>query len=43
LAQRIQSLNWEWIAGIVLTAILIPALWRWIDNRKGGERRSSRK
>jgi hypothetical protein len=34
LAQRIQALDWSWIIGILATAILIPALWRWIDSRK---------
>ena len=34
IAQRIQSIDWKWLAGILITALLIPALWRWIDNRK---------
>jgi hypothetical protein len=32
--QRIQEFDWKWIAGIVITLIGIPALWRYIDNRK---------
>ena len=32
--QRIKRLDWEWVAGILLTAILIPAFWRWMDSRK---------
>ena len=35
-AQRIQSIDWKWLAGILITALLIPAFWRWIDNRKKG-------
>ncbi len=34
LAQRIESLDWKWFAGILLTALLIPAFWRWMDSRK---------
>jgi hypothetical protein len=34
LAQRFGSLDWEWIAGILATALLIPAFWRWMDYRK---------
>lgn len=33
-AQRLSSLDWGWIAGIVVTALLIPAFWRWMDYRK---------
>jgi hypothetical protein len=33
-AQRIGSLDWKWFVGILLTAILIPAFWRWMDYRK---------
>lgn len=32
---KIKSLDWKWIAGIVITALLIPAFWRFIDSRKG--------
>ncbi len=34
IAQHIQSLDWQWIAGILVTALLIPAFWRWLDQRK---------
>lgn len=34
LAQWLQSLDWKWILGIILTAIAIPAFWRFIDSRK---------
>ena len=34
MAQRISSWDWEWIAGILLTALLIPAFWRWMDQRR---------
>ena len=33
-AQRLGSLDWEWIVGILATALLIPAFWRWLDQRK---------
>lgn len=32
--QQIQSIDWKWLAGIIITALLIPAFWRWIDKRK---------
>ena len=34
IAQRLGSVDWEWIAGILITAMLIPAFWRWMDYRK---------
>jgi hypothetical protein len=36
ITQRIKSIDWKWLAGILITALLIPAFWRWIDNRKKG-------
>ena len=33
-AQRLGSLDWKWIVGILITALLIPAFWRWLDYRK---------
>ncbi len=30
-AQWLQTFDWKWLAGILLTAILIPAMWRIID------------
>jgi len=32
--QRLLMLDWKWIAGILATALLIPAFWRWYDQRK---------
>ena len=32
--QRLLMLDWNWIAGILLTALLIPAFWRWMDQRR---------
>jgi hypothetical protein len=32
--QRLQQLNWEWIVGIIATGILVPAIWRWVDQRQ---------
>ncbi len=40
LAQRLSSLDWKWIAGILVTALLIPAFWRWMDYRKKNARRA---
>jgi hypothetical protein len=33
-AQWLGSLDWKWIAGVLVTALLIPAFWRWIDQRR---------
>ncbi len=32
--QWLQSLDWKWVGGIVITALLIPAFWRFVDSRK---------
>lgn len=32
--QRIQAIDWKWFVGIFITALLIPAFWRWIDSHK---------
>ena len=32
--QRVKSLDWGWFIGIFVTAVAIPALWRWIDQRR---------
>ncbi len=32
--QRLKSLDWKWIVGILVTALLIPFFWRWYDRRK---------
>jgi hypothetical protein len=32
--QRLLMLDWKWIAGVLATALLIPAFWRWYDQRK---------
>ena len=34
ISQRIQSVDWKWIIGILITALLIPAFWRWTDYQK---------
>jgi len=31
---QIQALDWKWIIGILVTALLIPGFWRWYDQRK---------
>ena len=33
LVNQIKSLDWKWIIGIIVTALLIPGFWRWIDAR----------
>jgi hypothetical protein len=35
--QQLSQFDWKWIIGILLTAILIPAFWRWMDGRKKKE------
>jgi hypothetical protein len=32
--QRVKSLDWGWFIGVFVTAIAIPALWRWVDQRR---------
>ena len=34
MVQRILMLDWKWIAGILVTALFIPAFWRWVDQRR---------
>jgi len=34
LAQRLANFDWKWLAGILLTGLLIPALWKVIDKRQ---------
>jgi len=34
LASQIKSLDWKWIIGIIVTALLIPGFWRWADARR---------
>jgi hypothetical protein len=36
LAQRFLLLDWKWIVGILVTALLIPGFWRWYDLQKKG-------
>jgi hypothetical protein len=33
MSQRLRMLDWEWIAGIGITLLIIPAFWRWYDQR----------
>ncbi len=40
LAQRIKSLDWKWVIATIISAILIPAFWRWADNKKKEEKKS---
>jgi hypothetical protein len=41
LGQRLLQLDWKWLLGIILSAILIPAFWRWIDKRDKEKQSSS--
>jgi uncharacterized repeat protein (TIGR01451 family) len=34
LGQRLGSIDWKWILGLLATALLIPAFWRYMDRRK---------
>jgi hypothetical protein len=34
LVQRITSLDWKWLVGILITTLLIPAFWRWYDRKR---------
>ncbi len=34
MTQWLASLDWKWIVGIVVTALVIPGFWRWNDQRK---------
>jgi len=31
--QKMKAIDWKWIVGILLTAVLIPFFWRWYDKR----------
>lgn len=37
---RLKAWDWKWLLGILLTAILIPAFWRWADKRNKGKEKS---
>ncbi len=45
LTQQVQALDWKWLAGSLLTLLLVPAFWRWIDQRqkKAGAAKKARK
>jgi len=43
LSQRIQALDWNWFGGVLITAILVPAFWRWVDHSKKRRRAASQK
>jgi hypothetical protein len=34
LMQRVKSLDWAWVVGVIVTAVAVPAFWRWMDQRK---------
>ena len=36
--QLLQNFDWKWLVGILLTALLIPAIWRYIDQRNKKKR-----
>ena len=39
MSQRLQAFDWKWIAGIIITLIGIPALWRYIDRNNKRKKR----
>ena len=41
--QQLLQFDWKWLVGILLTAILVPALWRFIDLRKKKKARTGSK
>lgn len=43
LTQRFATLDWQWVLGILITALLIPAFWRWFDKRKKQDKPSATK
>ena len=32
--QRLRSVDWKWLVGILVTLLVIPAFWRWYDNKR---------
>jgi hypothetical protein len=34
LGNQLRSLDWKWSTATIISAILIPAFWRWFDHRK---------
>jgi len=40
LLQRIQDMDWGWAGGVLVTALLIPGFWRWLDGRKAKRKHS---
>ena len=41
--QQLLQFDWKWLVGILLTAILIPALWRFVDQRNKKKARAGSK
>lgn len=42
LGQRLAMLDWKWFAGILIPALFIPALWRYMDNRNKKRKKRSK-
>ena len=42
LGQRLAMLDWKWFAGILISALFIPALWRYMDNRNKKRKKRSK-
>jgi hypothetical protein len=40
--QRLAMLDWKWFAGILISALFIPALWRYMDNRNKKRKKRSK-
>ncbi len=30
----LKRLDWKWLAGMLITLVLIPALWKWVDRKR---------
>ncbi len=42
LVQRVMAFDWKWLGGILLTSVLVPAFWRWVDKRKLSRKQKAR-
>ena len=34
IAQRLQAFDWKWLIGLLVTSVIVPSLWRWLDKRR---------
>jgi hypothetical protein len=43
LGQQILSLDWEWLLGLLIPGIAIPAFWLWFNNRNRAKSKAAKK